>query len=235
LLSLALLSLVWFWLRQPETLPPAKRNRLSLRRIVMAIRETCVNRIAIGYTLTAGLVFGGFIGYLISAQQIFQDQYGAGELFPVYFGLVALAIGAASFSNARLVMRFGMRRLTRWSLVAMTAISIVFLGVVALAAGHPPFWSLMAYFLSAFFFIGFVFGNFNALAMEPLGHIAGSASAVIGSLTLFISLLLGTAIGQAYDGTVAPLVGGFALFGVASTVVMLLIERSRSRHESDGG
>ncbi len=201
-------------------------------RVALAVRETCINRIAAGYTLTAGLIFGAFIGYLTTAQQIFQVQYGVGEDFPIYFAVVALSLGAASFSNARLVMRYGMRQLTQWSLVAVSAISIVFFALALSAAGDPPLWAFMAYLLSAFFFVGFVFGNFNALAMEPLGHIAGSASAVIGSFTLFISLLLGTLIGQAYDNSVLPLVGSFAVLGIASTVVMYFVERGKQQRAS---
>ena len=231
-LALSVISCVWFWLRQPETLPADQRRRFSVLRVALAVRETCTNRIAAGYTLTAGLIFGGFIGYLTTAQQIFQGQYEVGERFPIYFAVVALSLGAASFSNARLVMRYGMRQLTQWSLIAVSIISIVFFVIALSEAGDPPFWSFMAYLLSAFFFVGVVFGNFNALAMEPLGHIAGSASAVIGSLTLFISLTLGTLIGQAYDGSILPLVGSFAALGVASTIVMGLIERGRHRGSS---
>jgi DHA1 family bicyclomycin/chloramphenicol resistance-like MFS transporter len=226
---------MWFWLRQPETLPANKRRPFSLLRVALAIRETCTNRIAAGYTLTAGLIFGAFIGYLISAQQIFQDQYAVGDDFPIYFAVIALSLGAASFSNARLVMHFGMRRLTRWSLAAVSGVSVIFLVVALASAGDPPLWALMVFFVVGFFFIGFIFGNFNALAMEPLGHIAGAASSVIGSITLFISLLLGTLIGQSYDGTVLPLVGGFAVLGIASTIVVGLIERGRSQHEIDVG
>jgi DHA1 family bicyclomycin/chloramphenicol resistance-like MFS transporter len=235
LLGLALLSLAWFWLRQPETLPADKRRTFSLLRIALAIRETCTNRIAAGYTLMAGLIFGAFIGYLISAQQIFQVQYDVGEDFPIYFAIIAVSLGVASFSNARLVMRFGMRRLTHWSLIASTLASMIFLGVAMSVDGQPPLWSLMVYFVVTFFFVGFVFGNFNALAMEPLGHIAGAASAVVGSLTLFISLILGTLIGQSYDGTVLPLLDGFAALGLASVLVMTLIERNRKDHDADDG
>ena len=231
LLGLAIASFLWIWLRQPETLPANKRRSFSILRVGLAIRETCTNRTAAGYTLTAGLVFGGFIGYLISAQQIFQVQYGVGEDFPLYFAVIALSLGVASFSNARLVMHVGMRQLTRWSLAAVSAISIVFFAITFVTADDPPLWGLVAYFVLAFFFIGFIFGNVSALAMEPLGHIAGSASAVIGSMTLFISLLLGTLIGQAYDGTVLPLVGGFAVLGTASVIVMILIERGRAKYE----
>ncbi|MEM7121929.1 MAG: multidrug effflux MFS transporter [Pseudomonadota bacterium] len=225
-LVLAAIAFVWFWVRQPETLAPEKRSKLSAGRIARAFRETLTNRTALGYTVTAGLIFGAFIGYLVSAQQIFQVTFGVGEAFPLYFAVSAGALGFASITNARLVMRFGMRPLTGVALAAASLLSIVFLVVVVLAGNHPSLWATMVYIVVTFFFVGFVFGNFNALAMEPLGHIAGSASSVIGSVTLLISLALGTLIGQLYDGTVLPLVAGFAVLATVSFAVMMWVERT---------
>ncbi len=229
LLAVAAISLVWFALRQPETLAPERRVGFSPSRIVLAVRETCGNRVAFGYTLASGLIFGAFVGYLNSAQQIFQIQYGLGALFPLYFAVLALAIGGASLVNARLVMRHGMRRLSAWALGMLTGLSLAFLVPATLAGGAPPLWALMAYLVVAFFCIGMLFANFNALAMEPLGHIAGVGAAVVGSLTTLISMILGGAIGQAYDGGVLPLVAGFALLGLAAIAVMRWIERGREK------
>ena len=227
LLALALASLVWFAFRQPETLLANRRAPFSVLLIGRAIRETCTHRTSLGYTIAAGLIFGAFIGFLNSAQQIFQGQYGLGKLFPLYFAVLALSIGSASVVNSRLVMRFGMRRLSGLALSALSGLSLTFFGIAWAAAGAPPLWALMAYLMAAFFCIGILFGNFNALAMDPLGHIAGVAASVIGSLTTFISLLLGMAVGLAYDGTVLPLVGGFAALGIASIAVMRFVERGR--------
>ncbi len=227
LLGLAVIALVWFGVRQPETLARGRRVPFSPGPIARAVREVCVNRIAIGYTVAAGLIFGAFIGYLTSSPQIFQGQYGLGRLFPVYFAALAVAFGAASYLNSRLVMRFGMRPLSRRALSGLSGLSLGFFAIAYAAAGDPPLWALMAYFAAAFFCIGILFGNFNALAMEPLGHIAGVGASVVGSLTTFISLPLGTLIGLGYDGTVLPLVGGFAILGVASVAVMHWTERGR--------
>ena len=227
-LGLALIALVWFTVRQPETLPPDRRATLSAGRIALAIRDVCLNRVALGYTIAAGLIFGAFIGYLTSAQQVFQDQYGVGERFPLYFAALALAIGGASYMNSKLVMRHGMRPLSWAALLVMSVLSIAFFAIAALMGGNPPLWALMVYWLAAFFCLGLLFGNFNALAMEPMGHIAGVAAAVIGSITTVISVALGTAIAQAYDGTVLPLVGGFAVLGVAAAGTMHWTERGRA-------
>ncbi len=227
LFGLAVVALVWFALRQPETLAPDRRSPFTARRLFGAIRETCLSRIALGYTLAAGLIFGAFIGYLTTAQQIFQDLYGVGRLFPSYFAVLALAIGGASLANARLVMRYGMQALCRLALVGLAALSGGIFACALTVTGPPPLWILMSGLIPCFFCIGILFGNFNALAMAPLGHIAGVAAAVIGSLTTFISLALGTGIGASYDGTILPLIGSFALLGLASLAVMRWAESTR--------
>ena len=221
---LASIAFAWFAFRQGETLPREKRRPFRLRGVAAGVIETCANRQALGYTVAAGLIFGAFVGYLSSSQQVFQSLYGVGVLFPVYFATLALAIGGASFANARLVTRFGMQYLSNRALWIQCGLSLVFLVVTAAVNGPPPLWAFMTYFMAAFFCIGILFGNFNALAMERLGHIAGVAAAVVGSLTTFISVFLGTVIGQAYDGTVLPLVGGFTLLGFASLVVVYWAE-----------
>jgi DHA1 family bicyclomycin/chloramphenicol resistance-like MFS transporter len=228
-LGLALVVLAWFASRQPETLAPNQRLPFSVGRIVMGVREVLANRIAIGYTIAAGLIFGAFLGYLNSAQQIFQRLYGLGRLFPLYFAVLALSIGCASFLNARLVMRYGMRRLATWSSSTIGTLSLIFFAIVYVLAGHPPLWALMAFFLIVFFGVGILFGNLNALAMEPLGHIAGVGAAVVGALTTTISLPLGILIGQSYNSTVLPLVGGFAILSLASVAAMRWAENKKSK------
>jgi MFS transporter, DHA1 family, multidrug resistance protein len=220
LLAVALIALTWFALRQPETLPPARRTPFSLRSVGAAVGETFRHRAAFGYTMMAGLIFGSFVGYLTSAPQIFLRQYQTGGRFALYFGLLAACIGAAMLVNARLVMVWGMHLLCRIALTTACAVSALFFLWAWAVAGHPPLWALMAYLAVTFFCNGMLFGNFNAMALEPLGHIAGVASAVVGSLTTFLSLALGTLIGRSFDGTVLPLVGGFAALGFAALLVM---------------
>jgi DHA1 family bicyclomycin/chloramphenicol resistance-like MFS transporter len=208
---MALITLSWFALRMPETLAPEHRAPFSLRRITDATLEIVRNRIALGYTVSAGLVSGAFLGYLNSAQQIYQEQYALGKLFPLAFGVVSLSIGLASLLNTRLVMRFGMRFLVRRSLFVIVGLSILALGITLLLGGNVPLWLFMAYLMVTFLCVGILFGNQNALAMEPLGHLAGMGAAVVGSLSRLISMPLGTIIGQSYNGTVLPLVAGITL------------------------
>ena len=227
LLVIALIGAVWLYFGQSETLAEDQRRPLSMGSISAAVLETLRHPVALGYTLAAGLIFGAFLGYLNSAAQIFQVQYGLGVLFPFYFSILALAFGGASLLNARLVMRFGMRALAKAAIIGLAATSAVFFLISLAAGGHPPLWAFMAYLSVTFFAVGILFGNFNALAMEPLGHIAGVAAGVIGTCTTLASMLLGGMIGFFYDGTINPVVGGFAALGFLSLIAMLQAERRR--------
>lgn len=218
--GMALITVLWFALRMPETLAPENRAPFSLRRIINGTLEIIKNRSALGYTVSAGLISGAFIGYLNSSQQIFQEIYALGDLFPIYFAIISFSVGVASFLNARLVMRFGMRFLVRWSLIIILGLAMAAFGIALLTAGQPPLWILMTYILTTFFFIGILFGNQNTLAMEPLGHLAGIGAAIVGSLSTLISMVLGTFIGQSYNSTVLPLIIGFAVLSGLSIFVV---------------
>ena len=219
-LILVLVVVSWFWKRQPETLARDNRIVFSIAQLLLDIKAILRIRAALGYTLTMGFAFGAFIGYLSSSQQIFQVQYELHELFPLYFGFLACAIGFASLLNARLVMRFGMRRLSRYALWGICLLSVPFYLYAWTQQGHPQIYLLMSYLLPLFFCFGVLFGNLNALAMEPLGHVAGLGSALVGSISTLMSVLFGVLIADAYDQTVLPLVAGFALLGMAGMVTM---------------
>jgi DHA1 family bicyclomycin/chloramphenicol resistance-like MFS transporter len=223
---IALLTIIWFALRMPETLSLEKRIPFSLQRIVGATIEIIKIRSAIGYTVSIGLISGTFLGYLNSAQQIFQEHYALGERFPLYFALIAFSIGVASFLNARLVLRFGMRFLVWWSLIAIVTLATLTLGIVIVTSGQLPLWLVLIYLMSTFFCVGILFGNQNALAMEPLGNLAGIGAAVVGSLSTLISIPLGTLIGQSYNGTVVPLIIGIAVLSGLSLGVVRWTEKN---------
>jgi DHA1 family bicyclomycin/chloramphenicol resistance-like MFS transporter len=217
-LALAAIALVWFWFRQAETLPAERRVPFSLSTIGRATRDVLSNRQTLGYTLAGGLVFGAFVGYLNSSQQIFQETYAIGGYFPLAFASLAAAVGGAGALNARLVVRHGMRWLSDRALAGVIGLSVCFLVIDFVTASLPPFWLFMAYMLAVFFCIGILFGNYNALAMEPQGNIAGLAAAVIGSLTTFLAMAGGTLVGRAYNGTLLPLTSAFLILGVAAYV-----------------
>ena len=218
--AIAAITFAWFALRQPETLPASRRRPFSLRDIGRGILEVLKIRAALGYTLATGCVFAPFVAYLSSAQQIFQDAYQTGALFPVWFGVLALAIGGASLVNGRLVMKHGMHRLSMAATVAFTLASVAAWTVLFAFEGLPPFWLFMAYLLVVFLCCGVLFGNLNALAMEPLGHLAGVGAAVVASLSTFIAVFFGALVGQSFDGTMYVQIGAFAVFGVAAFAAM---------------
>ena len=229
--AIAAIAFAWFALRQPETLPAERRRPFSVRAIGQAVGETLRIRAALGYTLATGFVFAPFVAYLSSAQQIFQEAYRTGALFPVYFGVLALAIGCASLLNGRLVVKHGMRRLSKAATVSIVLVSLVAWAGAFAFGGLPPLWLFMAYLLAVFLCIGLLFGNLNALAMEPLGHIAGVGAAVVASLATFISVPLGALVGQSFDGTIYAQIGAFAVFGAGTYAAMRWAEGGESAPE----
>ncbi len=219
---------VWLWLRQPETLPRERRAPLSPRALAAAARDVVRHPVTMGYTLAVGSIFGSFICYLGTSQQIFAEQYGQGELFAVWFGVFAIAIAMAMILNAKLVMRYGMRNLSKWALRASIVLSALFLLAGLLMNGHPPLWMLGVYLFANFFCSGILFGNYNAIALEPMGRIAGMAAAISGALSSLIAILTGSYIGQLYDGTVIPLAAGFTVLGLAAFGLTEWAERRRA-------
>jgi len=220
LLAYALVGSIWLHFRQPETLAKEKRLPFSLKVILQGIAETIKHPQSRTYTIAAGIMFGAFIGYLSSSQQILQNQYELGNAFSLYFGFLALAIGMASFANSKLVMLVSMEKLCVIALGIISLLSLLFYFYAKSFTGHPPLMAFMAYLSLTFFCFGVLFGNFNTLALHPLGHIAGVATSVISTLQTLLSVGVGYVVGQAYDGSVIPLVEGFL---VCSTLTLLLM------------
>lgn len=217
----------WIALRLEETLPPSHRVPLTPRDFAHGLRVVLGNRTTTSYMAAMGLTFGGLIGYLGASRQIFQDQFGAGDRFALYFGGLALTLGVASMLNSRFVGRWGMRAICTWANVAMVTASGVFLAAQALLPVTLPMFLLFAAVL--FFSFGLMFGNLNAIAMEPMGDVAGMASAIIGATSSIIALALGTLIGQMYDNTLQPIALGFLLLGLASWSLMQAERRWHAR------
>lgn len=229
--AVAAIGFAWLALRQPETLPAARRRPLSPRTVGAAVLEVMGNRTARGYILATACAFAPFIAYLSSVQQIFQESYRVGALFPVYFGALALAIGGASLMNARLVLRYGMRRITRAAAVCIALVSVIAWAPAFAFDGLPPLWLFMPYLLVVFGCFGLIFGNLNALAMEPLGHIAGLGAAVVASVPTFIAVPFGALVGQSFDGTMYAQISAFAIFGAGAFAAMRWAERGSERDE----
>jgi MFS transporter, DHA1 family, multidrug resistance protein len=223
-LATAAITALWVYVRLPETLSAENRHPLSPTRVFLALREIVTHRGTVGYLLSSAFIFAALVGYLTSAQQVLQELYGLGNLFPLAFGLLACSLGVSSFVNSRLVVRFGMGRLARGSLAAQVFFGVVFVAVASWFDGVPPLWLLFVVMAPFFFCAGTVFGNLNALAMQPMGHIAGSAAAVIGATSTAISTFMGSMVGQSYNETVLPMALGFAVFGGLSLFFCLWAE-----------
>lgn len=227
-LAMGLAAGIWLRLRQEETLPRERRSPLSASALLSAAGQVLRNPIAMGYTLAVGCIFGSFISYLGTSQQLFAEQYRQGAWFAVWFGVFAIALAIASLVNARLVLKYGMRKLSKWALRASIVLSAAFLAAGLAAGGHPPLWVVGLYFFCNFFCSGILFGNYNAIAMEPMGRIAGMAAAISGSLSSLIAIVAGGLIGQYYDGTVIPLAAGFTGMGLMAFVLTEWAERRRA-------
>jgi len=173
--------------------------------------------------ISGGIMFGAFIGYLTSSQQILQIQYDLGKLFPIYFGILALAIGTSSFINSKLVMHFSLEKLCIFALAAICGLSLIFFGLTTVFDGNPSLWFFMPYLIGMFFGFGILFGNFNTLAVQPLGHIAGMANSVISTVQTLISVIIGSFIGQSYDGSVQPLTVGFLVCASLTLVIVIRV------------
>jgi DHA1 family bicyclomycin/chloramphenicol resistance-like MFS transporter len=220
----ALAVLSWVILRLQETLPAAKRVAFSAKNIRHGAFTVLSNRTTVGYMICAGLVFGALLGYLNSCLQIFQTIYQAGDTFALYFGALAFTLGISSLLNSQLVERFGPRAICIAAITAMVTSSALMLALQFLLT--TPLWLFMLYAAAIFFCFGLLFGNLNALAMEPMGDIAGIASALIGALSSVISISAGTFIGQLFNQTLIPLIGGFLVLSVLALLVIFAVRPS---------
>ena len=227
-LAIAAVVALWLQLRQPETLTPERRIRFSPATILANGLLILRHGPVMAYTFAAGFIFGALLLYLSTVQAIFADLYGVGERFALYFAILALGIGLASFSNSQLVMRHGMQRLSVIALLGLILFSTALLAVALAHGGVPPFALFMALCFAAFFCNGLLFGNLNALAMQSLGRVAGLGASMIASVSSLVAVVLSVAAGRFYDETVVPLAGGFLLAGVVSLALVLAARRSRA-------
>ena len=222
-IAFALIGLLWLNLRQPETLPFEQRKKFSSAEFLRAFKIVITNSAVVKYTVTLALGFGALFGYLNSAQQIFVDTLGAGMKFPMYFAIISILAAPASFLNAALVMKYGMKLLATIGF----ALQIIF-AIITILIINQDFISmewLLVIFISwsviAFFLKGLYFGNLNALAMEPMGEIAGMASAIIGASATMLGILIAIPIGLAFNGTATPVLFGYITCSSLALILML--------------
>ena len=223
--GVTLAVLAWFAIRLPETLHPEDRHPLSLRTILAGWRLTVADRWSLGYTLASGVLLGALYGYLNSVQQVMADVFGRPQLLALIFATTSILMAAANLANARLVMRLGTRLISHAAVIGLIATSALHLGFALARAETLPLFAVLQAIAMACF--GLSSSNFSAMAMENMGHIAGTASSVQGFLSVAVGATLGVVIGQAFDGSVAPLQAGFVGCGLVALGIVLVTERGR--------
>lgn len=225
--AFSLTTILWLGLRQPETIHPEDRKPLSFAAIAAAARFMARQRIALVSILMQALLMSVIFSTISSIQSIFERHFGLGESFPYWFGGLALLSGLGSLLNARVVVRFGMRRVIVVALSVVLAISLLELGLVlsGTLGWTADFATYLVWQLAVFTMMALTMGNLNALAMEPLGHIAGFASSIIASVATVISVALAVPVGQAFDGTPLPLIAGITAFVAAALALTPFLRR----------
>lgn len=221
LLVAGLIAAVWAGLRLPETGAAALGARRAMP-LPESLKAVLLNPQTMAYGTAQGLMFGCVLAYVASSQQVFVEIFGLGEAFPIAFGAVASTLALASFINARIVGRLGMRLVSHSALAGFVAVALVLAASQGLGfASLPVFIVLVA---AAFFLFGLTAPNFNSLSMEPQGHNAGMASSVVGSLSTAVGAIMGGLIGRAFDGTTLPLALGFVASSLMAAAMVVWVE-----------
>ena len=232
--------LAWATLRLPETLAAENRRPLTVERTVYAFRVVLTTRVALCYTLASALIFGVLFGFINSAEQVYTEVFELGPTFTLWFSAVAIVMSAVSFVNSRLVERFGMRRLSHAAMMMFVLFSALQLVVALWMGDTQPFWLFYILIVPTFCCFGFIGTNFNALAMDPLGHVAGTASSVLGFCQTLGGGICGAIVGYLYNGTLVPLFSSYIVLSLASLGLVLvgehgqLFERKYRRRLPDG-
>ena len=222
--AISVVVTIWFWLRQKETLAVNNRIPFQFHRLIKGTKETLSYKRTIGFTIISGFIVGSFLVYLSASQQIFQEQYGLKQEFPYIFAALAVAIGIAIFLNGSFVVKYGMEKLVTLSLIGYFTVSTLYI-VIFYNTPTPHIYYLFGFFSLQFFFIGFLFGNIRALAMEPVGHIAGIAAAITGFISTMMAVPISTLIGRFVATSTLPLFVGFACCSGISIIILWYIKR----------
>ncbi len=220
--AFACLVMAWALARLPETLPREARRPISLTSLKEAYRVTLTERYSLGYALAGALTFGGIIAFVSSAQQVFTDTFQQGDRFTLLFGICAFFMGFASFANSRLVERLGTRAISQTALVALIMLSLAHLLIDVL--GLETLWIYVGFQALSMTCIGLCGANFGAMAMQPVGHIAGTASSIQGFIVSLGAVAVASLIGQAYDGSTLPLAIGYLCIGIGALLIVYIVE-----------
>jgi MFS transporter, DHA1 family, multidrug resistance protein len=218
---------VWA-LRLPETLREEHRLAdLRFGRVLAAARYVVRDRQTAGYTLALTALYGVFTSYLASSEIIFGQAFGQAERFPMIFGALAGLMGLAMLANARLVGTIGARRLSHGVLLFYVVAAGALAWLAATYDGRPPLWAFLVGIAVMLMSHALLIPNFNTIALAPMGAVAGTASAIIGTVPTAVGALLGALLDRAFDGTVLPISVGFLVYGVLALAIVLVAERGK--------
>lgn len=209
----------WLWKRQPETLQEENRIKFAFRLFLDGSKEFIKYKQAVIFTLISGFITGSFMVYLSASQQIFQEQYLLVDEFPYIFAGLAISVGFATFLNGSFVMKFGMHKLVSFFLIMFSIVPIIYI-TLFYQKENPSIVILLIFFALQFFSIGFLFGNLRALAMQPVGHIAGIGAAINGFVSTIMAVPIATFIGKYVETTTLPLFMGFFICGALSLLLL---------------
>lgn len=216
---------IWAFMRLPETLAVDKRRPLRVGTVVDGFRIVFTNRVAMSYGFAGMFLFGALFGFINTSQQIYVDIYGLGALFPLAFAGIASLMAVSSFLNSKMVRRFGMRRLSHFAMLVFTGFSGIWFAISL--TGTMPLWLFIGLLAIIMFMFGWAASNMNALSMEPLGAVAGTASSVFGFVQTVGGAVLGTIISQQFDGSVTPVALGYFTMGAIGLGFILFAEKGR--------
>ena len=219
---------VWFWRRQKETLKPEFKVPFSSHIFVDGLKELIKFKETIAFTFISGFITGAFLVYLSTSQQVFETQYGLADEFPYIFAGLAITVGLATFLNGTLVMKFGMRNLAFYSLIAYSANALIYV-ILFWSQPNPSIEILLLFLALQFFALGFLFGNLRSIAMEPIGHIAGIGAAITGFIATLLSVPIGTYIGKFVTTTVHPVFFGFSICGCIALLIFIAFKNHKTK------
>jgi DHA1 family bicyclomycin/chloramphenicol resistance-like MFS transporter len=222
---------LWVFIRLPESLTEDNRQPIIARTIAANMTRALTQPSVAGYVLGSALVFGALFGFINSSQQLITETFGAGEIFPKVFAICAGSMALASWSNSRIVERFGARRVSHTALFAFIIVSAV--QVMLAFQTDEQLWQFVPLMAINMALLGFIGSNFGAIAMNPFFSIAGAASSAHGFVRMTMAALLGGAIGYAYDGTARPLALALLAAGLACLVLVLWSEKGKLFGPSD--
>jgi len=222
-LIFGLIVMIWLWKRQPETLDPNHKIKLSKALFINGLKEFMTFKSSVAFTLVSGLITGSFMVYLSASQEIFQNQYGLVDEFPYLFAALAISVGFATFLNGTFVVKYGMYTMVKVFLISFTVIPIIYLLLFFGKPNPENVYILLAFFAMQFFSIGFLFGNLRSLAMQPVGHIAGIGAAINGFVSTVMAVPIATYIGGFVKTTASPLFVGFLICGSLSLLILMIL------------